>query len=37
VNNAADAPIWDHADIGIVADWHEVVPRLTARLAEVMT
>ena len=36
VNNDPDAPIWDHADIGIVADWHDVVPLLTARLAEVL-
>jgi electron transfer flavoprotein alpha subunit len=36
VNNDPDAPIFDHADIGIVADWHDVVPQLTARLAEVL-
>ena len=36
VNNDPDAPIWDHADIGIVADWHDVVPLLTTRLAEVL-
>lgn len=34
VNNDPDALIFDHADIGIVADWHDVVPQLTARLAE---
>ena len=37
VNNDADALIFDHADIGIVGDWHEVVPRLAARLNEVMS
>jgi electron transfer flavoprotein alpha subunit len=37
VNNDPDALIFDHADIGIVADWHDVVPRLAARLAEVIT
>jgi electron transfer flavoprotein alpha subunit len=36
VNNDPDALIFEHADIGIVADWHDVVPRLTARLAEVL-
>jgi electron transfer flavoprotein alpha subunit len=36
VNNDPDALIFDHADIGIVGDWHEVVPRLSARLAEVI-
>jgi len=36
VNSDPDALIFDHADIGIVADWHDVVPRLTALLTEVM-
>ena len=36
VNNDPDALIFDHADIGIVADWHDVLPQLTARLAEVI-
>ena len=36
VNNDLDAPIWDHADVGIVGEWHEVVPRLTAKLGEVL-
>jgi electron transfer flavoprotein alpha subunit len=36
VNSDPDALIFDHADIGIVADWHDVVPRLTRRLTEVM-
>jgi electron transfer flavoprotein alpha subunit len=37
VNNDPDAPIWDHADIGIVAEWREVVPLLAARLSEVVS
>lgn len=37
VNNDPAALIFDHADIGIVGDWHDVVPRLTARLAEVLS
>ena len=37
VNNDPDALIFDHADIGIVGDWHDVVPLLTARLNEVMS
>jgi electron transfer flavoprotein alpha subunit len=37
VNNDPDAPIWDHADIGIVAEWRDVVPLLTARLNEVVS
>jgi electron transfer flavoprotein alpha subunit len=32
VNNDPDAPVFDWVDIGIVADWHEVVPLLTATL-----
>jgi electron transfer flavoprotein alpha subunit len=32
VNNDPDAPVFDWVDIGIVADWHEVVPLLTAAL-----
>ena len=36
VNNDLDAPIWEHADIGIVGEWHDVVSRLTSRLAEVI-
>jgi electron transfer flavoprotein alpha subunit len=34
VNNDPNALIFGHADIGIVGDWHEVVPQLTARLTE---
>jgi electron transfer flavoprotein alpha subunit len=32
VNCEPAAPIFDAADIGIVADWHDVVPLLTAEL-----
>lgn len=32
INNDPSAPIWDHADVGIVGDWREVVPALVARL-----
>ena len=34
INSDRDAPIWDHADIGIVGEWRDVVPRLIARLEE---
>jgi electron transfer flavoprotein alpha subunit len=34
VNNDPNALIFDHADIGIVADWHDAVPLLVTRLAE---
>jgi electron transfer flavoprotein alpha subunit len=37
VNHDPDAPIWDHADIGILAEWRDVVPLLTARLNEVVS
>lgn len=33
INTDADAPIFSHADIGIVADWRDAVPVLTAALA----
>ena len=32
INGDADALIWEHADIGIVGDWREIVPQLVARL-----
>jgi electron transfer flavoprotein alpha subunit len=32
VNRDPAAPVFDHCDIGIVADWREVVPLLTAEL-----
>jgi electron transfer flavoprotein alpha subunit len=32
INSDASAPIFTHADVGIVADWREVVPRLVAAL-----
>jgi electron transfer flavoprotein alpha subunit len=36
VNNDPDAPIWDHADIGIVGEWRDVVPQLAASLKRVL-
>jgi electron transfer flavoprotein alpha subunit len=32
INADANAPIFTHADVGIVGDWREVVPRLVANL-----
>ena len=32
INPDPDAPIWDHADVGIVADWHDAVPALVTAL-----
>jgi electron transfer flavoprotein alpha subunit len=32
INPDLDAPIWAHADVGIVGDWREVVPLLVDRL-----
>jgi electron transfer flavoprotein alpha subunit len=32
VNNDPGAPIFEHADIGMVGDWHEIVPLLAQRL-----
>jgi electron transfer flavoprotein alpha subunit len=34
VNNDPSASIFDHADIGVVGDWHDVLPLLTSRLTE---
>jgi electron transfer flavoprotein alpha subunit len=34
INADADAPVFGHADIGIVGDWHDVVPVLQATLLE---
>ncbi|MEO7556189.1 MAG: electron transfer flavoprotein subunit alpha/FixB family protein, partial [Acidimicrobiales bacterium] len=34
INNDPAAPVWDHADVGILGDWREVVPLLVAALAE---
>ena len=33
MNPDPDAPIWDAADVGIVADWRAAVPLLVERLA----
>lgn len=32
INTDPDAPIFDHSDIGLVADWREVVPLLVTEL-----
>ena len=32
INPDPAAPIWDAADVGIIADWREVLPRLVAAL-----
>ncbi len=32
INHDPQAPVFDAADVGICADWHEVVPALTAAL-----
>ncbi len=32
INPDETAPIWDHADVGIVADWHDAVPALVTAL-----
>ena len=32
INADRDAPVFDHCDIGIVGDWHEVVPLLQEAL-----
>jgi electron transfer flavoprotein alpha subunit len=32
INPDPDAPIWEHADTGIVADWRDAVPLLVAEL-----
>lgn len=33
VNEHADAPVFQAADVGVVGDWHEVVPLLVAEIA----
>jgi electron transfer flavoprotein alpha subunit len=32
INPDPDAPIFQSADIGIVADWHDALPRLVSEL-----
>ncbi len=32
INEDRDAPVFGHCDVGIVGDWHEVVPLLQAAL-----
>jgi electron transfer flavoprotein alpha subunit len=32
VNSDRDAPVFEHCDVGIVGDWHEVVPLLHAEV-----
>ncbi|MGQ0825858.1 MAG: FAD-binding protein [Actinomycetota bacterium] len=32
INPDPNAPIWESADVGIVADWHDALPALVARL-----
>lgn len=34
VNQDPEAPVFSHADLGIVGDWHQVVPLLAAALAD---
>ena len=33
VNADRDAPVFEHCDVGIVGDWHEVVPLLQRHCA----
>jgi electron transfer flavoprotein alpha subunit len=33
VNADRSAPVFEHCDVGIVGDWHEVVPKLSQALA----
>jgi electron transfer flavoprotein alpha subunit len=33
INRDAGAPVFEHCDVGIVGDWHQVVPLLQAALA----
>jgi electron transfer flavoprotein alpha subunit len=34
VNADRSAPVFEHCDVGIVGDWHEVVPKLAQALAD---
>jgi electron transfer flavoprotein alpha subunit len=36
VNTDPEAPVFGHADVGIVGDWHEVVPLLLAQFRETL-
>jgi electron transfer flavoprotein alpha subunit len=35
INHDPEAPVFHHCDVGIVGDWHAVVPALTAALSRV--
>ena len=37
VNADRDAPVFEHCDVGIVGDWHEVVPLLHAELRRALS
>ena len=37
INKDADAPIFKHADYGIVATWEEALPVLTSTLSGMMS
>ena len=37
INEDRDAPVFEHCDVGIVGDWHEVVPLLHAALRRATT
>jgi electron transfer flavoprotein alpha subunit len=32
INPDPDAPIWEHADAGILGDWHDALPLLVRAL-----
>lgn len=36
LNTDPSAPVFEHCDIGLVADWHEVLPKLTDALRRVL-
>ena len=37
INNDPSAPVFAHCDVGIVGDWHEVVPLLAEALSQQLT